>query len=133
MKIKYFKFKYQLAETVIVHTSIRPKEAIDLKFLSMDKNGVLIIKDGYGWDGSTGSIDTNTNLPGSLVHDALCELINKGYLNRMYQILADQLFREILEQDGMNPIRVKLHFMAVRKYDKSGLKKYKPKQALEAP
>ncbi len=95
--------------------------------------GLLTISKGYAWDGASGAWDTKTFMRGSLVHDALCQLINEGLLPKHCQEEADNLLKEICLEDGMNPIRAWWVHRAVRRYDKSGLKNYKGKEILTAP
>jgi len=104
----YYKegYKYQLAETYSVETYLRPYIESGNKFVSIDTQGVLTIKEGYAWDGASGpAIDTNTFLRGSLVHDALYQLIGLGVLPPNQKQYADLMLKDIILEDGMSPLR----------------------------
>jgi len=107
MKIYYKEgYKYQLAETYSVETYLRPYVEGGNDFVSIDTHGWLTIKKGYAWDGASGpAIDTNTFMRGSLVHDALYQLIGLGVLPLNQKKYADLMLKDIILEDGMNPIR----------------------------
>jgi len=44
-------FKYQLTMPMVIKTSIRVKKAIHTKFISLNRNGLLVIMKGYIWNG----------------------------------------------------------------------------------
>jgi len=55
------------------------------KGLKADSDGGLLIKAGYSWDGPSGSaIDTKNFMQGSLVHDALYQLLRENILYESY-------------------------------------------------
>ncbi len=67
----------------------------------------------YAWDGPSGpTFDTPTNMRASLFHDALCQLINDGLLDKKYRRYADELLRthmledQALYADGALPVRM---------------------------
>ncbi len=73
----------------------------------------------YAWDGPSGpTFDTKTFMRGSLFHDALCQLIGEGLLDKKYRKYADQLLRKICLEDGMSKFRAWYVYMAVRTYSK---------------
>lgn len=67
-------------------------------------------------DGPSGpTFDTLTFMRGSLVHDALYQLMREGGLDRqMYREAADITLRQICLEDGMNPIRAWWVYQGVR-------------------
>lgn len=64
-------YKYQLADDYNINISIKPKTNIETKFIELDTDGNLTVKNGYAWDGPSGLVkDTDENMRASLVHDA---------------------------------------------------------------
>ncbi|WP_085299259.1 hypothetical protein [Cognaticolwellia mytili] len=100
-------YKYQLVETYQEHIPLQPLEDIKTKYITLTKDGLLTIRDGYAWDGPSGpTIDTDNFMRGSLVHDALYQLMRMNLLDReVYRIQADKLLRLHCKQDGMTNIR----------------------------
>ena len=115
MKVKYKKgYKYQLAEDYHIQLSIF---GIGVKsdYIKLDANGHLLIRKGYAWDGPSGPmIDTKTSMRGSLVHDAIYQLIREGHLPKSYRNYADYMLKVIFFQDGMNKLRVLTAYWAVK-------------------
>ena len=95
-------FKYQTTEDFYIKVEIRsPKILKTGKFIKI-KNGWLIIEAGYAWDGASGpTIDTPSSYRGSLVHDALYQLLRAGVLDSSWREYADNLFTELCKDDGM--------------------------------
>lgn len=144
MKIKYKelkKYKYQLAENYFVNVGIVPKKTIfepanRKEFLRLETNGVLSIFAGYAWDGPSGPTwDSKNFLRGSLVHDALYQLIRQKHLPEEYRSRADQILYEICLQDGMSGFRALYVYKAVQLFGASSAKPTATKEQiiLEAP
>lgn len=114
-QIKYKKgFKYQLTEKYTISTSIRQVSRIDTRFISLDEEGLLIIKAGYAWDGPSGpTIDTPNSMRGSLVHDALYQLMRMNLLDQSWRGASDKEFRRICLEDGMWKIRANIFYIGV--------------------
>ena len=99
-------YKYTLAADYHQPTALRPAAAILTKFITLDTTGVLTITKGYAWDGPSGpSIDTKTFMRGSMVHDALYQLIRDGWLTSHDRQYADQLLKQICLEAGMSRVR----------------------------
>lgn len=99
-------YKYQLVETEIFRTSIRPGREIETKFLFMSPSGMLSIDAGYAWDGPSGpTYDSKNSIRASLAHDALYQLMRLGLLETTWRDEADLFLDRILEEDGMWAIR----------------------------
>ena len=120
--IKYREgYKYQLAEDYTLLTDIIPvnvtgdPEGVGNDYVWLGKGGMLIVRRGYAWDGASGpTVDTLDTMRGSLVHDALYQLMREEFLSKDYREAADKIFLEILLADGMLPIRAAAWFVAVR-------------------
>ena len=109
--IKYKKgYKYHLAEDYIIAVPLPYSDHdVNETYLELTGTGVLTIRRGYAWDGPSGpTIDTRNAMRGSLVHDALYQLIRLGYLPYRYRSKADNIFFDILREDGMSKPRAAL-------------------------
>lgn len=110
-------YKYQLEEPYRVETACRPYVTGGNRFVSIDTQGILTISAGYAWDGASGpAIDTKNFMRGSLVHDALYQLIAIGILPPNQRQYADLMLKEIVLEDGMNPIRAWWVHLAVKHF-----------------
>ena len=102
-------YKYQLVETYTFKIPIKPKEGVSSPsgFIALTANGLLTIKTGYAWDGPSGpAIDTLNFMRGSLVHDALYQLMREKLLDQnTTRKPADQLLQKMCKADGMSAIR----------------------------
>lgn len=113
--------RYQLLQFFTIDTEICPPLTIVCDYIRLRPNGELTINRGYCWDGATGGFDTPDFMRGSLVHDALCDIIARGLLNKSYRPLVDKLLRKLLIEDGMSKIRAWwvytfIHFYVKVKY-----------------
>lgn len=107
--IKYKKrrrYKYNLHQDYEYKADIEIAEPSDLGFIKISKEGMLFIKSRYAWDGPSGpTFDTKNFMRGSLVHDALYQLIREKKINQDQRKRADEILREICLEDGMSKIR----------------------------
>ncbi|BFT31242.1 hypothetical protein D210916BOD24_24180 [Alteromonas sp. D210916BOD_24] len=128
-------YKYQLASDYRILTNIVPKTAIQTEFIHLDKSGDLLVKSGYAWDGPSGPVvDTEENMRGSLVHDALYQLMRNGWLNaRVHRKAADQLFKDICIEDGVSNFRASAYYKALRKFGKPAASPQNKKVITRAP
>ena len=111
-------YKYQLKSNYAVTISIKPPADITTPYITLNAQGMLTLKDGYAWDGPSGpTIDTLTFMRGSLIHDALYQLMREGKLDRtVFWEPADQLLRAICIEDGMWSFRAWYVYQAVRQF-----------------
>ncbi len=94
--------KYQLRSTYTVFVGILPLKEVRTQYLALSTTGWLTIFDSYAWDGPSGpTIDTPSAMRGSLVHDALYQLIRLELIDECYRGKADQLLHDICEEDSM--------------------------------
>ncbi len=100
-------YKYQLKKDYLDQIPIQPHENINTQFITLSTAGDLSIKSGYAWDGPSGpTIDTQNFMRGSLVHDALYQLMRERFLNdNVYRDKVDRLLQEDCIKDGMSRIR----------------------------
>ena len=117
VKIKYTAgYKYQLNEDYTVATPIVPQQAIDTHFIKLTMDGVLTVRADYAWDGPSGpTIDTPDFMRGSLVHDALYQLMRERHLDyQVHRKPADRLLRALCIEDGMKELRANAVYDGVR-------------------
>ncbi len=102
-------YTYQLIEEYEVEIPITTGQDIASPsgFIALSKDGLLFIKKGYAWDGPSGpTIDTKNFMRGSLIHDALYQLMREELLdNDITREPADRLLQKMCVEDGMSPIR----------------------------
>lgn len=110
-------YKYQLAEDYKVQVAICPENDISTPFLSLDKNGWLYIKAGYAWDGPSGpTYDTKSSMRGSLIHDALYQLMRYDLLPQKDRDLADEELYKACIEDKMWKWRAKMWLRQVKRF-----------------
>lgn len=108
-------YKYQLREDYDILIDIRPQVDLTAKYITLKTDGFLSIKDGYAWDGPSGpAIDTANFMRGSLVHDALYQLIRECLIDYDYRKYVDELLRRICIEDGMSWLRAWWVYLGVR-------------------
>jgi hypothetical protein len=125
--------KYQLRQDYTVQTGIRGCPAVTY-WLQLSRDGSLTIRKGYAWDGPSGpTIDTPDSMRGSLVHDALYQLMRLGLLSEDYREKADNLLQDICEEDGMPHLRAEIWEEAVKHFAASCAKAGSEPEVLTAP
>jgi hypothetical protein len=106
-------YKYQLQRGY--RQSLIPAPDADISDYISLKSGTLSIAKGYAWDGPSGpTIDTKNFMRGSLVHDALYQLLREEKLPQGCREVADKLLYDLCRQDGMWWLRAKIVYYAVR-------------------
>ena len=125
-------YKYQLTSDYVIQTEAIPFAPVCTDWLCLDSDGMLTIKKGYAWDGPSGpTLDTTTFMRGSLVHDALYQLISECVLPDFYRDYADRTLFRLCREDGMSSFRAWYVYKAVHAFGESHTKDAKPVQ--EAP
>lgn len=123
-KIKYRKlcrYKYQLMNDYTYTTNIKRSTNAEIEsFIRLQQDGTIIIYKGYAWNGPSGpTIDTKDFMRGSLVHDALYQLIREEKIERRFKEDADKLLQKICREDGMSRFRAWYVYWAVRLFGKA--------------
>lgn len=109
-------YKYQLVDAYPVEVNIRPAAPIDTDYIALTSDGVLTVKKGYAWDGPSGpTFDTKNFMRGSLVHDALYQLMREELLPGSCRKDADLELHRICREDGMSKFRAWYVLLGVRK------------------
>jgi hypothetical protein len=126
-------YKYQLAEDYHVQTAVLPFANIDHDFIKLSDVGVLTIRKGYAWDGPSGpTVDSKNFMRGSLVHDALYQLMREKLLDGGWRETADSELRRICREDGMSWVRAWWVYRGVR-LGGEGSAEWQDVQILTAP
>jgi len=121
-------YKYELLDTEAVDTIIRDVEVSiprngDIRYICLWESGRLFVFPHYMWDGPSGpTLDTKTFMRGSLIHDALYQLMREGLLDRKYRKYTDQLLRRICIENGMARWRAWYVYHSVRTFGKKSSK-----------
>ena len=111
---KLRRYKYQLTQPYVLDVGIKG-HAIETPYLKLDHKGVLTIQKSYAWDGPSGpTLDTLNFMRGSLVHDALYQLIRLKELSYGYKAYADLLLQKHCLEDGMSKFRASYVYLAVK-------------------
>jgi|AntRauTorcE11897_2_1112592.scaffolds.fasta_scaffold00003_10 hypothetical protein len=113
-------YKYTLVDSFSRKIEIETDHKLGNDFLYLDENGILFISKGYSWDGPSGpTIDTKNFMQGSLVHDALYQLMREKHLDLKYRKYADELLRTMCIEDRMSKLRALFVYWAVRIFGES--------------
>ena len=95
----------------------------------------MSIKKGYAWDGPSGpTIDSFNFMRGSLVHDALYQLMRNDLLDRkIHKVPADKLLQKMCLEDGMSRLRAWTVYQALQVGGRPATLKENLKKAINAP
>jgi len=117
------KYIYNLHGNYKYKAEIEVKESCNLNYIKITKKGKLTVKKWYAWDGPSGpTFDTKNFIRGSLVHDALYQLIREDKIDQDQRERADEILREICLEDGMSRIRAWWVFWGVYLFGKGAAK-----------
>lgn len=107
--------KYHLDEDYQVKIGVQPDSDIHTSLISLDKDGNLNLRRGFSWNGANATIDTKTILRGSMVHDALYDLMRNDLLDSsQWRETADVELARICREDGMRESRIVILNFLVR-------------------
>jgi hypothetical protein len=113
------KYKYQLQNDYIHELKHTFNCNAVNDYIVLLPNNVLTIKKGYAWDGPSGpSIDTKNFMRGSIVHDALYQLMREGLLPNSHKDKADKELQFVCLEDGMSAFRAFYVYQAVKYFGK---------------
>ena len=126
-------YRYQLVKDYNVQTKIFGQQ-IENKYIRLRPDGVLTIKAGYCWDGASGpAVDTHSIMRGSLIHDALYQLLRLELLPEQFRKLSDQKLYTVCREDGMSWMRARYVYLAVRLFGRSSAAAENRRVIQEAP
>ncbi len=109
-------YKYQLVEEYSTVITIKPDNDIESDYIDLTAEGNIIIKKGYAWDGPSGpTFDTLNFMRGSLIHDALYQLMRAENLDKnICRKPVDRLLQQMCKEDGMSSIRAWWVYQGIR-------------------
>jgi len=112
-------YKYETLKTYQIKTDIILDKFVDNGYIRL-VHGNLIIRNRYAWDGASFIIrDTDNIMEGSLVHDALYQLMRLGLIDRdKYRIVADKLLYDMCIKKGMSKFRAWYIYRGLRWFGK---------------
>lgn len=128
-------YKYQLKERYSQDIGLIGQD-VDTPFIKLNSSGEITIEANYAWDGPSGpTFDTNNFMRGSLVHDALYQLIRMNQIPHSFKDQADKLLRKDCIQDGMSKFRAWYVYLAVKYFSGNAAKpgSQKPDKLYYAP
>ncbi|MCZ6688081.1 MAG: DUF1353 domain-containing protein [Planctomycetota bacterium] len=123
LQIKYrplYNWKYELRKDYVDDIPIKPPTDINENYIALSKKGHLVIKKGYAWDGPSGpTLDTPNFMRGSLVHDAMYQLLRLkhdlgGGRKKADRKAADNLLYKMCRDDGMSRLRAWFVYRGLR-------------------
>lgn len=127
-------YKYQTEEDAVFFTGLQTDEQIEHDYISLSTSGVLLIKEGYAWDGPSGpTLDTKNSMRGSLAHDALSQLMRQGLLDTRLRKDIDEYFHKCLIQDKMTPERASVWYWMLRLFGSESVKPKNARTRIRAP
>ena len=106
--------KYQNAKTCIYDTGILLSNEITYNNITLTKFGILYVHAGYQWNGPNIIPDSDSSMRGSLIHDALCELLAMGLLQKHHVKRMNDIFYDVCKADGMSEWLNKLHRLGLK-------------------
>ena len=134
-QIKYTSgYKYQLEDTYTGKLFEKYTDC-DFEWVKIYEDGTKIyIKKGYAWDGPSGpTIDTSSFMRGSLIHDAIYQLMRLEKLHKKYKQTADIELKKICIEDDMNSFRANYVWWAVDKFGEPSSNPKSKKKIIIAP
>ena len=128
-------YKYQVKADYVSDIGIRPDRPVDMEYLALSEDGKITIRNGYAWDGPSGpTIDTLNFMRGSLVHDALYQLMTEGELDAdVCKDQADRLLQRMCKDDGMSSLRAWGVYQGVRVFGRPATSSANLKPLTKAP
>lgn len=130
-------YKYQLFEEYTTDITVKPEnDAVSSgSYVTLSSQGKIVLKRGYAWDGPSGpTIDSLNFMRGSLVHDALYQLMIEGKLIvKTHKNPPDRLLQQMCKEDGMSSIRAWFVYQGVGKFSGSAADSSKIKPVVRAP
>jgi len=110
-------YKYRLTKAY-VHELAFKVPLVSTPWVSLLPHRCLVVEKGYCWDGLSGSpFEVEHSQEGSLAHDALCQLLNRGRIPyRPYRRYADKEMRRVWLRSGVSRIMADIMYLLVRCY-----------------
>lgn len=108
-------WKYITTKEQVFATSVIGHHIVIPSFAELTPDGHLRVYAGYAWDGPSGpTLDTETWMRPSLVHDVLYQLLRLGRLPQVMRLEADITMLGEQLRCGMNSFRAYYSYLGVR-------------------
>lgn len=99
-KIEHPRFKYEVLKDYRIQLHFCPKETVISRYYVFTRDGMLLIRRGYRWDGASGpTIDTISTMRASAVHDVIYQMIRQRELSYSYKRAGDCELSMIMKED----------------------------------
>ena len=109
-------YKYELLLPVEYNVDITGIPILH-EFFMLNDVGIVTAEVGYRWDGASGpTIDTPSNMRGSLFHDILWQMLAEGLLPETYRRHSNKIMKQIFKKDGMSAFRAWYYYNAVNMF-----------------
>lgn len=108
------KYRFIVTEDYGFQTGLKIGYDVFHPWFRLHHDGLLILKDGYAWDGATCFPDIASIIRGSAVHDCICQLTNNNLIKPRYRKHGDDLLLKCCLEDGMLPLLAGAVYGAVR-------------------
>lgn len=106
------KYPYEVRIPQFFYTHIFDQN-IQQRYLQLTPDGILKVSIGYRWNGASGFPDLKTIMLGSLVHDALWQLIELKLLDTDHRGESNRILYKTCRKQGMNFILAEAVYVAV--------------------
>lgn len=126
-------YKYQLVECYSAQTPVRWRDVIDTDYIRLMPDGWLLIRKGYAWDGATFFPDFDWIVRGSLIHDALYQLIRERRLPVETKEVADYFLAECCKEDQAWNWQAGIVEVGVKRFGDFGVRPENCRPVLIAP
>jgi len=131
---KLHHWKYQLIEPFEATVNIMPLDEIKTEFITLRQNGRLTLAQYYAWDGASGLCpDMRCMMRGTLIHDALYQLMRLNLISRRYRKAADQDLKKRILFDGANTLWAGIVYGGVRVFARKGVMPLAEEPIVEVP
>lgn len=135
MKITYKAgYPYQLRMPYQCTIALKPQRYIGTGYIRLYTDGGLCLSNGYAWDGPSGPVaHDKTIMRGSLIHDALYQLLRDRHLPPEAREAADRALQQACIEDGMPRWKAWLVYQAVRLFGEPAADPASERPLLTAP
>lgn len=127
-------YRFRLPENYTFETPFRPNYSLAAPFKRLDPDGLMTLVKGYAWDGCSGPVPTTRRtMRGSAAHDACYAFMREGLLpaTDFNRKLADDLFYNLILQDGLLAPLAASYYGAVRVFGAKNTKRKVDRKYLE--
>lgn len=108
-------YRYMIEENFTVATPVKPEKEILTWYADLSIGGLLTVKLGFAYDGSSGpTIRTDNTMQPSAEHDVFYKFMRKKLLGLSWRPIVDKFLRTRLIEEGMCEFRADYWYKGVR-------------------